>query len=494
MADPVEALESPVAGADTFGKDPSGDPGRMDKVMQELQASGERIKGLREQQEQAVAPLREQAIDAARQPLIQAPKVGAGLQRMPQAPNRQQMQAEMSDNMNGLLMAFTGIALLGSRHASVGATAGLSALAGAMTGLQQGQADVAKAKYEEFRAASDRVIESNKNAMTEYKAALENQRLDFDQKVEAMKLVSSKYQDQIAAELLNRKDLVTLENLFQKRDHDEKMLEMQKARLDAQIQKISGAQGASPSQASIDRLANQFLATGGDQRIITSLGNRTPAEKEFRAKLIDRITELSEAQGITPQELNLRKAELAALNKQEQVVATRSGQFGLAEAAAESLVPQARAAIEQVLRSQFIPANRAYVAVMQGTGSIEEAKLGAALNGLVNVYARALTPTGVPTNQFREHMWDVLNATKTKEQMFAVLDQWQIEMEAEKKAPQMMRERMRSQYGGAPKQQAVDTQSELAAARQAIQNGAPRDAVIRRMQERGIDPALLGEQ
>lgn len=79
-------------------------------------------------------------------------------------------------------------------------------------------------------------------------------------------------------------------------------------------------------------------------------------------------------------------------------------------------------------RTGFVPLNKAIQMVQSNTGSPELAQHVAQINAVINTYAKAINPTGVPTQSDKDHAREVLNAAQTPEQFEAVIRQLQREI------------------------------------------------------------------
>ena len=82
------------------------------------------------------------------------------------------------------------------------------------------------------------------------------------------------------------------------------------------------------------------------------------------------------------------------------------------------------------------------------TQSPELRQFGFANLSLVNAYARAINPTGVGAQQDKEHALAVLNTGFAKGDYKAAVDQLQVEIAAELKAPSKVRQQMRENFTG----------------------------------------------
>ena len=118
-----------------------------------------------------------------------------------------------------------------------------------------------------------------------------------------------------------------------------------------------------------------------------------------------------------------------------RTVGQRAANISLAATEANEMINVVRDTSNKFPRSKFVPFNQALAAYESGTGDPEVAAFGASINALVNVYARAINPTGVPTVSDKEHARAVLNRVQSPEQTEAVLGIIRQELEIAKKAP-----------------------------------------------------------
>lgn len=80
-------------------------------------------------------------------------------------------------------------------------------------------------------------------------------------------------------------------------------------------------------------------------------------------------------------------------------------------------------------RGNYPTINAIQNAVDKGTGGKEIVQLNAAINALVNSYARAISPNGQPTVSDKNHAREVINSAYSKGQIGAITDIMSVEME-----------------------------------------------------------------
>lgn len=182
----------------------------------------------------------------------------------------------------------------------------------------------------------------------------------------------------------------------------------------------------------IKEMAGQYLA--GDKSVFTNLGRGAQSSANIAAVRQEIQRQAKEAK-MSPADVATKIAEFSGLTAGERSLGTRSAQMGMAVDEASRIMPLAREASANVARTQFVPVNRAIQAVESGSSDPNLARFVAANQSLINVYARAMSPTGVPTVTDKEHARDMLSTAQNDTSYNAVLDQMQAEMDAARKAP-----------------------------------------------------------
>lgn len=194
-------------------------------------------------------------------------------------------------------------------------------------------------------------------------------------------------------------------------------------------------------------MAKQYLA--GDHSVLQNLGRGVQGSRNVVA-LRKSIKEEAEAAGKSPADVAIASAEFMGLKAAERTAGTRVANIEMAVSEAQKLSDLALDASEKFDRTSFTPLNRAVAMVESKTGGENIARFVAANTSFVNVYARAISPTGVPTVSDKEHAREMLNTAQTKEQYRAVIDQLKKEMAAAREAPADVKEGLRTGFGGTP--------------------------------------------
>jgi len=141
-------------------------------------------------------------------------------------------------------------------------------------------------------------------------------------------------------------------------------------------------------------------------------------------------------------------AEFQGLKAGQRSVGTRGAQIAMAASEAKEMMDIVKETSDNFKRTNFVPWNWALKAYDTNTGSPEVREFGAAINSFVNVYARAINPTGVPTISDKEHARELVRSIDSPAQVDAVLKILGRELEIAKRAPRTVREDMRQEMLG----------------------------------------------
>ena len=215
--------------------------------------------------------------------------------------------------------------------------------------------------------------------------------------------------------------------------------------------KPSIAGGGAFTPQSLEFVAKQYLA--GDRQAIQGFARNSTARIALQNAIVDEAAK----QGMSPTETAAKIAEFAGTVAGSRTVGQRAANISLAATEAEEMIGIVKETSDKFGRTNFVPFNIALKAFETGTGQPEVAAFGASLNALVNVYARAINPTGVPTVSDKEHARAVINAVQSPAQVDAVLGIIKRELEIAKRAPQTVREGIRGSVVGTPQRRANDT-------------------------------------
>lgn len=209
--------------------------------------------------------------------------------------------------------------------------------------------------------------------------------------------------------------------------------------------KLKSVESGKIDPDTIDFMASQVLA--GDKSPFQNLGRGTQGAENIAA-LRNRVMTQAKARGLGGADLAALNAEFAGLQAGERTLGTRTANVEMASTEAQQLIPLALSASKAVSRTQYPTINSVVMAAQEGTGDENVVRLGVAVNGLVNTYARAISPTGTPTVSDKDHAREILNKAWSSGQFSAGVDQMQKEIAAARKSPGAVRGEFRGAISG----------------------------------------------
>lgn len=192
-------------------------------------------------------------------------------------------------------------------------------------------------------------------------------------------------------------------------------------------------------------MAQQVLA--GDKSPFTNIG-RGAQGAENLAALRTEVQRQAQGRGLGGADLAALNAEFGGLQAGERTLGNRTANIEMAASEAQSLMPLALQASAKVNRTQYPSLNKVILAAQQGTGDENVVRLGVAVNGLVNTYARAISPTGAPTVSDKDHAREILDKAWSQGQLGAAIGQMNQEIQAARKSPGSVRGEFRHAISG----------------------------------------------
>lgn len=148
-------------------------------------------------------------------------------------------------------------------------------------------------------------------------------------------------------------------------------------------------------------------------------------------------------------EMLANQVDLTGQKSEARAVGTRSAAVEMAAGEAREMMPILTQASEAFKRTGYQPINRVLKSYQDNTGSVESRNFGAALNTFINVYARAVSPSGVATVSDKDHAREVLSTADSHEQLIGLLKVLDQEMVAAQNAPRRVRDAQRAGMTGA---------------------------------------------
>jgi len=182
--------------------------------------------------------------------------------------------------------------------------------------------------------------------------------------------------------------------------------------------------------------ARTFNATG---KMPTNLGTRQTAGM-IRGAIQNMSHKLLQESGITPEQRAENWQKYAGGTQYQRSAGTYGARVEAASAEVDQLMPQALEASRALPRGEWVPINKLVQQFEAGTSDPNYYDFAFANWSLVNAYARAINPTGVPRLEDKKHALELVSLATDDKSYERVLARMKKEVEASKKAISQTRE------------------------------------------------------
>lgn len=429
MADPLDDTDV-LDRATAAGKAPAP-PRPADQLMSQLGESNKRQEAILRQEEREKTPVINAAIRENNAPMPQAPK----LERETEAP-----KSNIQQQMQEWMMPIVALSALAGAFSRQHATTALNAFAAGVQGLKQGNLELYDQKLKEWKAANERLIQNNEAAIHEYNAAWNNRKLNIDQKMNEIQLISAKYQDRLTYEAAAQKNFTLVAQMLQKQeDLTEKLklqydnLRLKSEQTEAKMIAIKKFMAENPDASAQD--IQNFQAQGRPPRSAPAM-----ALQKF----------MQEHPDATSQDIEKFAQDYAGSVREGAAVGQRAGSIAIAVDEAHKTIPNVRAAAQQ-------SAGRGYATwnAVENKWNVEKGDANFAyyvqqINALVNLYGRVISGGGKGTVSDLEHARGMLNPNMPLSAVEGALKGFETEIDIAEKAPEDVRSKMRGGSTAAP--------------------------------------------
>lgn len=196
-------------------------------------------------------------------------------------------------------------------------------------------------------------------------------------------------------------------------------------------------------------MAGQYLA--GDRTVMQNLGRGAQGAENI-VKIRREIAKQAKESGASPRDVAAAIGEFEGFKSGQRALGTRQAQLEIAANVTKQFAPLAIEASEKFDRTGIKSLNDLEKAALERTSSPELRRFNFANTSLINAYARAINPSGVPTVSDKEHARQILDTGFSKGDYAAAVDQLNKEIDAELKAPGAVKRQMRDfmSSGGEP--------------------------------------------
>lgn len=195
-------------------------------------------------------------------------------------------------------------------------------------------------------------------------------------------------------------------------------------------------------------------ARAGDTSVFTNLGRgaqgpenifelrREMARQDREVPRDDHEEELR-AHGVSQA---IRNAEYFGLKAGQRTMGTRTANIEMAADEFKKLMPVIEQVNDAVIRTKYPTINSLVLAWKEKTGDPQVVQLGGVLNTAVNVYARAISPSGGGTVSDKEHAREILQRAWSNGQIKSALGIMGQEIDTALQAPESVRDAWRKRF------------------------------------------------
>lgn len=199
-------------------------------------------------------------------------------------------------------------------------------------------------------------------------------------------------------------------------------------------------------------MAQQYRA--GDTSVLTNLGRGAQGAQNI-IKVRREVKRQNEAEGLGGADQALRNAEFFGTKSGQRTLGTKQANIELAATEFKQVLPVVREASKAVSRTNYPDLNRIIQMGQEKTGNPAIVAFGGGINTLINLYARAISPSGVPTVSDKDHAREILTKSWSQGQFDAAVGMMEKEIDAALTSPEKVRDDMRKRFiegqRGAPK-------------------------------------------
>jgi hypothetical protein len=167
--------------------------------------------------------------------------------------------------------------------------------------------------------------------------------------------------------------------------------------------------------------------------------------------------------GMTGADIAAANAEFMGFGAAQRTAGVKGANVQLAGAEFQGLLPLAEQASRAVSRSKILPFGKVQIMFDEQTNDPALREFAAVNNGIINTYARAISPTGVPTVSDKDHARKILSTAFDQKSYQATLNMLNREIDAAMKSPIHVREAMRNQISGRSSPAALPSANDIAA-------------------------------
>lgn len=190
-------------------------------------------------------------------------------------------------------------------------------------------------------------------------------------------------------------------------------------------------------------------ARAGDTSVFSGLGFGNIGAIN-RANLNKRLATINSQAGETGDKQALRNAEYFGTKASQRAFGTREANVEMPAIEFQQLTPILREASAKVSRTDYPLLNTVLLAGEKHVGDPNVVAFGSALNTALNVYARAISPTGQVHEGDKKRAFDILQTAWSQGQFDAAFNIMQREISAARQSPGIAKKEFGQRFLGQP--------------------------------------------
>src|SRR6516162_5237187 len=195
----------------------------MQTQRQQLEAAGKREQEAFEEKKKVLAPYYQQQLAASNKLAATSEAQTAQLEQNLQ-PLPQYNAPDLRQAMGSWMMVAAAFGAIGNAFARGSTTASLTAFSGMLQGANKGSLEAVNQNYQTWEANAKQAEAYNRQALTKYKAIMDNAKLNWDVKSAQIKMIADQYQDDIMSSAAEQKNITQMMEIYDKQDRfDERM-------------------------------------------------------------------------------------------------------------------------------------------------------------------------------------------------------------------------------------------------------------------------------
>ena len=295
-------------------------------------------------------------------------------------------------------------------------TAALNAFGATMQGFAKGNLEAYEQNYQTWQANAERARDYNARAQREYKAIMDDLSLDTDTKANMMKVVASKYQDQLISNAADARDIQQMSNIVNAQARQGDNFAMQLLKVQAGKEAVDKKIDAGLAQHGLKRDDNGKIIEDpdnpmnldddalnmmverrllGDKSATQNIGRGTQGARNI-AKFNQRLAQTMARRGVTAQDLVQLDQQYAGGQSYQVAAGRYASRVESATNELQRAIPLAEKASQAYPRGNWVAWNALLAQYNAQKSDPRYNDFIVKTLAARNAYVRAMNPTGSP--------------------------------------------------------------------------------------------------